>query len=151
VNTSISPSGPNEGERRKQDALTNLGTCGETIVERGRRVLLRRLLESPNATADDVREALELPEGLDARCLGAVPIGLARLGIIRSAGYVRSGRPERHASPIQLWTLADRAAAVAWLAAHPEARAPGPGGQLGLFDVDQAAAGGPRGDRRACR
>ena len=92
-----------------------------------------------------------LPEGLDARCLGAVPIGLARAGIIRSAGYVRSGRPERHASPIQLWTLADRAAAIAWLRAHPEARAPGPGEQLALFERDQAAAGGPRFDGRACQ
>jgi hypothetical protein len=150
MNASLPPSSHNEGERRKQDALTNLETRGETIVERGRRVLLRRLLESPTATADDVREAIELPGGLDARCLGAVPIGLARAGIIRSAGYVRSTRPEHHAGPIQLWALADRAAALAWLRSHPEAPAPGPGEQLPLFDADQAAAGSLRCDGRAC-
>jgi hypothetical protein len=40
---------------------------------------------------------------------------------------------------------------VAWLRAHSEPAAPGPGGQLGLFDADQAAAGGPRFDGRACQ
>ena len=138
-----------EGERRKLDALTTLDARRETIVTAGRRVLLLRLLKSPTATADDVREALDLPEGMDPRCLGAVPGGLARARIIRSAGYVRSDRPERHASPIQLWTLADRAAAIAWLRAHPEAPAPGPGEQLPLFEADQAAASGPRFDGRA--
>ena len=50
MNTSISPGGGKEGERRKHDALNSLGTREETIVEHGRRVLLLRLLESPNAT-----------------------------------------------------------------------------------------------------
>ncbi len=143
MNASDRPGNGREGERRKQDVLASFGTRGETIVERGRRVLLLRLLESPTATADDVRQALDLPEGLDARCLGAVPIGLARAGIIRAAGYVRSTRPERHASPIQLWTLADRAAAMTWLAAHPETAATVPGSQLALFE-----AAHPRHDRR---
>ena len=108
-----------EGERRKENTLATFEARRETIVIAGRRVLLLRLLESPTATADDVREALELPTGLDARCLGAVPSGLARAGIIRSAGYVRSERPERHASPIQVWTLADHAGAIAWLRTIP--------------------------------
>jgi hypothetical protein len=143
MNADNRPGDRKEGERRKQDALASAGPRGETIVERGRRVLLLRLLENPTATADDVRQSLDLPEGLDARCLGAVPIGLARAGIIQSAGYVRSARPERHAGPIQVWTLADRAAAMAWLAAHPEAAATVPGSQLPLFE-----AANPRHDRR---
>ena len=80
-----------EGEREESKTPWPVSARGaKAIVERGRRVLLLRLLGSPTATADDVRQALDLPEGLDARCSGAVPIGLARAGIIRSAGYVRS-------------------------------------------------------------
>ena len=37
-----------------------------------------------------------------------------------TAGYVRSCRPERHASVLAVWRLADRAAALAWLADNPE-------------------------------
>jgi hypothetical protein len=72
------------------------------------------------ATADDVRDALDLPEGIDPVCLGAVPIALARAGIVRRVGYVPTCRPDAHARPVSLWALADRAAAVRWLADHPD-------------------------------
>ena len=99
-----------EGQRRKQDALDALESCRQAILLTGRRALLRRLFESPTATADDVREAVDLPEGMDPRVFGDVPGALARLGIIRpTGGFVRSVRPARHASWLRVWELADRA------------------------------------------
>ena len=112
--------GRDEGEATKQGRLAMLREQRAVYVRRGQRALLAQLLESKTATADDVRWAVELPPGIDARCLGGVPGPLARAGIIRSRGYMPSARPERHASPIQVWELADRAAAIDWLAANDE-------------------------------
>ena len=151
MNPTIHCDGRSEGRRRKKEALDALESCRQVILLKGRRALLRRLLASQTATADDVREVVDLPEGIDPRVFGDVPGALARLGIIRpTRGFVRSVRPARHASWLRVWELADRAAAIAWLTTHPEAPAPGPGGQLPLFDADQAAAGGPQFDGRPC-
>ena len=109
-----------DGEARKQKRLTAFQERRADYVRQGQRALLTCLLDKTTATADDVRPAVELPPSIDPRCLGAVPGVLAKAGIIRSLGYVKSNRPERHASPIQLWALADRAAAIEWLAANPD-------------------------------
>ena len=109
--------GQNEGEARKRERLVLLRERRAIYVHRGQRALLARLLAADTATADDVYGSVELPPSIDPRCLGAVPGPLARAGIIRSLGYVKSAR---HASPIQVWTIADRADAVAWLAANPD-------------------------------
>ena len=112
--------GPTEGEARKHERPTLLRERRAIYVRRSQRALLARLLDAETATADDVYESVELPPSIDSRCLGAVTGSLARAGVIRSPGYVKSARPERHASPIQVWTLADRAAAAAWLGANPD-------------------------------
>jgi hypothetical protein len=109
-----------EGERRKLGALDLLATRRAAIVRRGRRALLAMLLHAGTATADDVRAAVELPPGVRPVALGAVPGMLADAGIIRAAGYATTRRAEAHARPVTVWALADRAAAVDWLAAHPE-------------------------------
>lgn len=114
-----STSGRKEGERRKQDALLTLEAIREFIVEQGRRALLDRLQLGGTATADDVRDAVEVPTGVNPKCLGAVPGALARAGIIRAVGFAKSSRPEAHARPVTNWELADRGKAEAWLAAHP--------------------------------
>lgn len=112
---------PTSGEALKQEELALLETQRQTLVLRGRRALLKALLLSKQpATADAVYAAVIMPADVDARCLGAVPGPLAKAGIIRSMGYVKSTRPERHASPVQLWELVDRPAAFTWLAEHPE-------------------------------
>lgn len=130
------------GEQRKLDVLATLEARREPIVQLGRRALLLKLLESPGATAtaDDVRDAVRLPAGVDPRCLVAVPGTLARAGIIRGAGFIKSSRPERHASYIAAWELADRRAAEAWLRSHfPAFSVPTtPSKQLGLFDDGRA-------------
>ena len=109
-----------EGERLKADALTLLEAHREVYVRRGRRAMLEALLHNGTATADDVRSAIDLPPGMDPRCLGSVPGVLAYAKIIRAAGFVRSARPERHASWLQVWELADRATAERWLRDHPD-------------------------------
>ncbi len=116
--------GPTEGERRKSDVLTELAARREVYVNRGRRALLITLIERGEATADDVRRAVELPDGISAVCLGAVPGELARRGIVQRVGFATTARPEAHARPVSIWALRDRAAALRWLTAHPDRRDP---------------------------
>jgi hypothetical protein len=109
-----------DGERRKLDAIALLSDRRDLYVLRGRRALLTALLAVGEATADDVRDALDIPPNIDPVCLGAVPVALARAGIIERVGYVPTCRPDAHARPVSLWALADRAAAVQWLRDHPD-------------------------------
>ena len=88
-------------------------------------------------TADDVRDRVKVPPGIDPRCLGAVPGPLARAGAIRSAGYAKSTRPETHARVLVAWRLADRAAAMRWLRDHPAPAADSP------TPIDAPAHAGP--------
>jgi hypothetical protein len=115
-----------EGERRKCAALDLLAARRAVYVRRGRRALLTRLLCAGTATADDVRDAAQLPPGIRPVALGAVPGPLALAGIIHAAGYATTRRAEAHARPVTVWALADRAAALAWLAAPPELPEPEP-------------------------
>lgn len=108
------------GEARRDEALALLANRRDLYVLRGRRALLTAVLAVGQATADDVRDALELPADIDPVCLGAVPVALARAGIVRRVGYVPTCRPDAHARPVSLWALADRAAAIRWLADHPD-------------------------------
>jgi hypothetical protein len=109
-----------EGERRKDEALDLLAHCREAVVRRAQHALLAVLLETGSATADDVRERVELPPGVGPKCFGAVPLPLVRAGIIRADGYAKTCRPTAHARPLTVWLLADRVAAVQWLSDHPD-------------------------------
>jgi hypothetical protein len=113
-----------EGERLKADALALLESRREVYVLRGRRALLEALLRSNTATVDEVRQAVELPAGINPKLFGIVPGPLARAGIIRQAGFAKTCRPEGHARPVTIWALADRAAAERWLRGHPDLPAP---------------------------
>ena len=125
-----------DGERRKADVLDLLESRREVYVRRGRRAMLQKMLDGDgSATADDVRAAVELPPGIDPRLLGSVPGRLAYDRIISPAGFVRSTRPERHVSFIQVWALANREAALQWLADHPD---------LPDLDESEGAAGSQR-------
>jgi hypothetical protein len=113
--------GTAEGEAIKAQKLALLEARREVFVLRGRRALLRKMLDGNGvATADDVRAAVELPPGIDPRCLGSVPGRLGYGGIIGPDEFVRCGRPEGHARWIQQWRLKDRAAALRWVADHPD-------------------------------
>lgn len=108
-----------DGDGRKEAAHALLRARRACIVRLAQRALLSRLLDAGEATADDVRDAVPLPDGISPRVYGAAPGELATAGIIAPAGYRKSRRPEAHARPVTLWRLQDRDAAVAWLAAHP--------------------------------
>ncbi len=107
-----------DGDTLKQNALKLLEAERRELALEGRRALLNALLKRGIATADEVYAGVELPPGVDPRCLGAVPGPLVKRGIITSLGYTKSKRPGRHASPVQMWQLKDRTAALAWLATH---------------------------------
>jgi len=112
--------GQADGEALKCNAHALLAARREVFVLRGRRALLWRLLDTGEATADDVRDAVELPDEINPVCLGVVPGTLAKAGIIERAGFVTTARAEAHARPVSVWRLRDRAAALAWLATHPD-------------------------------
>lgn len=122
-----------EGERRKLDAFDVLAAHREAVIRRAQRALLTVLLETGSATADDVRDLVELPPGINAKVFGAAPGSLARAGIIRADGFTKTCRPAAHARPLTVWVLRDRGAAEQWLADHPAQPDP--------VDVDQGAGG----------
>ena len=102
---------PDDGERLKADAHSLLAANREAVVRRGQRALVTVLLQMGSATADDVREQVDLPPGIGPKCFGAVPTPLARAGIIRPDGFAKTCRPTAHARPITVWLLANREAA----------------------------------------
>jgi hypothetical protein len=112
--------GATNGEERKANALALLADRREGVVRRAQRALLTVLLEAGSATADDVRELVELPPGVGPKCFGAVPLPLARAGIIYREGYAPTSRPTAHARPLSVWRLADRNKALRWLADHSD-------------------------------
>ncbi len=116
----ISASPHLDGEQRKADAMALLAKRREIYVNRGRRALLRALLHSGTATADDVRAVVKLPPGTGPKLFGSVPGALVRAGIIRADGFGKTSRPEGHARPVTVWKLVDRAGALRWLAEHPD-------------------------------
>jgi len=131
-----------DGDGRKAAAHTLLRARRAHLVRQAQRALLSRLLDAGEATADNVRDAVPLPDGVSPRVFGAAPGELATSGIIAADGYRKSRRPEAHARPVTVWRLRDRDAAFDWLAVNPElpettegATAPtaAPSSQLALF------------------
>ena len=142
----IYPSARAEGVHRQAEVLDVLSARRATYVLWGRRALLTRLLKEGSATADDVYDAVNLPPDIDARCFGAVPVLLARDGIIRRRGFATSARPERHGSYIAMWELADRAAAVRWLSENPGQIDPAPSPENLEFPFDEKTPPAATGD-----
>jgi hypothetical protein len=123
----VDSAGLSEGERRRDAALDLLQQHRACLVRRVQRAFLALLLDGAPSTSDPVRAQVRLPPGSDPRCVGAAVRGLAALRLIRRAGLARSTRPEAHGRDLPLWALADRAAALAWLADHPELPEPDQG------------------------
>ena len=112
-----------EGERRKLVAHAVLEATREALARNGRRALLNAVLERGQATADDVRSSINIPEGINPVCVGTLPRPLAVLRIIKAAGQRKTARPQAHARNLTVWELAGPEAADkarAWLANHPE-------------------------------
>ncbi len=109
-----------EGERRRDAALAVLTATRPAVVRRLQRAAVLIALDLGVVTADDVRDVVPIPEGINPKVNGAALNTLAELGILRGRDYIRSRRPVAHARPLRVWHLADRLAALTWLAAHPE-------------------------------
>jgi hypothetical protein len=126
------------GEQCKLDAHALLTARRAIYVRRAQRALLCRLLDMGTATADDVRQAVELPPDIDPRCLGSVPGPLVRAGIIRRVSWTPSCRAVRHACHTSVWALVDADAARQWLTDYPELPdldpCEGEGRQLSFWD-----------------
>lgn len=118
------PRGKAEVERREAATLGLLEIRRRIYTNRGRKALLIYLQASGTATADDVKGCVELPAEVDSRVLGAAPGPLARAGIIRRSGLVKSDRSERYGSYLMLWELIDRAGALRWLTENPDSHEP---------------------------
>jgi len=108
-----------EGQRRKAAAHQLLEDHRAGVVRNARRAMTKLVLENGSCTMDDVRDRIEVPEGINPKCLGAVPSTLARQQIIERDGFVTTRRPKAHARPVSLWRLRDAAKAKLWLARHP--------------------------------
>jgi len=120
ANNPLRTAGRREGQRRKDANHAVLDVRRERHLVAARRVLLTVLLDRGKGSADDWRDAVELPDGIDPVCFGAVPKPFALAGIIRRAGFITTSRPVAHARPVTLWELVDRTAAEQWLADHAD-------------------------------
>jgi hypothetical protein len=123
-----------EGEARKREALALLADRRRALIRRASRELLEHLLLTATATADDLRELVPLPDGINPKVFGAVFAGLAEEKLIHQIGFEQSRRPLAHRRPVGVWHLADRDTALAWLAAHPDLPDPESDKPPTLFD-----------------
>lgn len=116
--TTLPDPGPS-GESRRDAALALLRAHRAALVRDLTRATVRLAVDRNTVTADDVRAVVPIPPGIRPVVVGAALRDVALSGIVRRIGYRPSTRPAAHARPLAVWQLADRDAALAWLAAHP--------------------------------
>ena len=112
--------GQSEGERRKEEAFNTLEAHRARLILAGRRALLLSALRNGSATADDVRDAVKVPPGINPKFLGTVPSPFAKANIIRAKRQVKTRRPVGHARFITEWEITNSVAAMEWLQTNPE-------------------------------
>jgi hypothetical protein len=110
----------NNGAAQRAAVLTLLAERHDVYVLRGRRALLEAAMDRGWGTADDVRQSVALPPGVNPKCFGAVAAPLVAAGILSHDGFTQTLRREAHARPISRWRLLDAGRAAAWLAANPD-------------------------------
>jgi hypothetical protein len=119
------PDGTLQGERLKAEAFARMENCNDTLLVRGRRALLNKALTDGVASADDVRDVVPVPDGVNPKVFGPVPSPLAKANIIRPRRPIKTRRAVGHARYITEWELIDPQAAVRWLFENPEPPAAG--------------------------
>ncbi len=95
-----------EGLFRKQLAFDLFKQHRAELVRRAVRIMAQIATERGTVTTDDVREMMSIPSNVNPKWLGVVPVILARKGILRHAGYVKSRRAKAHGREIKVWELA---------------------------------------------
>ena len=110
--------GLDEGIRRRDMALTRLRERCTPIIRQLQIAAIRVALETGTVCADDVRALVDIPPGTSPKVVGAVFRELASGGLLSHIGSRPSERPIAHARTINVWRIADFAAASAFLTAH---------------------------------
>jgi len=110
---------PSEGERLRDRALGKLRAHRPSLTRRLMRVFLEYLLDFGPSTSDALRLLVEIPAGIDPRCVGAAVRALHEADLITSVGREKTRRPVAHARVLELWAVRDEAAARLWLLANP--------------------------------
>jgi hypothetical protein len=108
-----------DGEARRDKALTLLRVRRADLIRECTAAALRVVLDRGEVCADDVRALVAIPADISPKLVGVVFRDLADAGILRRVGFRKSNRPAAHARALSVWQLAEGAAALAWLAAHP--------------------------------
>jgi hypothetical protein len=83
--------------------------CRE-LIDREELRFLDCVAANGEVTSDDTVNDLADEYGDGGKWRGAIPLRLAREGLIVAAGWKRSCRPSRHGSKITRWAIADREA-----------------------------------------
>ncbi len=94
-----------EGLFRKQLAFDLFKQHRAELVREAVRIMVQIATERCTVTTDDVREMMSIPSNVNPKWLGVVPVILARKGILRHAGYVKSRRAKAHGREIKVWEL----------------------------------------------
>ncbi len=108
-----------ESRKLKEEALAGHESTRKAILLKARHIFIRHLLNTGSATADDIRNKFEVPEGVNPNFLGSVPTPFTRGLIINRNGYVESSRPAAHARVVSVWRLINSRKAEAWLLDNP--------------------------------
>lgn len=88
----------------QEDATDLLLKTRADLIERFRKLFMRRLLDGPCAVSD-VADEIPIPPDIDRRFLGAVHVGPLKLQQIEFVEYRKSKRPECHGRPVAIWRL----------------------------------------------
>ena len=104
-----------EGEARRDSALLLLAATRAELVRQLQMAAIRIGFEQNELTADDVRAVVPIPDGINAKVVGAALNQLSKFGF-RSVGYRKSARPIAHARPLTIWRLVNQHDAMARLA-----------------------------------
>ena len=113
--------------------LTPLQMTRAGISRDAQRALINALLLRGEATADDIRKVVTIPDGIHPSVIGTAIRELAREGVILPVSTATAQRPIAHSHLFRVWKLADREFGHAWLSTHQASVA-----------VDTVTAGGPQ-------
>lgn len=123
--------GRREGVAQARKVLGRLGTLRLFLWTTAGRLAVEWFLEGRSFTSDEVKRSMpKPPPSVKWLFLGSVFKNLVEHNVCRVVGHVRSAEPRNHGRHLPLWALADRAAAVAWLEAHPPVSEPPADGSL---------------------
>ncbi len=89
------------------------------IIRAAQRALIDAILVNGEASADDIRAVVVIPDGVNPSIVGTAIRLLAQDGIIVPVSTKTAQRPIAHAHLFRVWRLADRDQGNVWLASNP--------------------------------